>query len=131
MTRYLVFIHLILLLISCSTATQYEKKGPELVFERDTVNLGEIVIGDSTSFKIDVTNEGADSLEIKNIAYGCGCTVGKIREKHLGHNQKTILEIKYVNHGDVNAINKTVILENNSKEPFKILRLLGTSVKSK
>ena len=131
MTRLLFIIVLIFALISCQTSTQYKNKPPELIFEKDTVNIGEIPLGDSTTFRIDVKNAGMDTLEIKNIAFGCGCTVGKIKDKHLGYNQKTVLEVKYVNHGDINNIYKTVILENNSKEPFKILRLLGTSVKSK
>lgn len=112
------------LITSCQTKSDNFTK-PKIQFEKDTFQLGRITIGDSITVQLLIKNIGKENLNITNIGYGCGCTKGKIQKNTLVESESTSFEFTYKNEVDIDVIDKTIIFETNSSEPFKVLKIIG------
>lgn len=55
----------------------HEEKYTELKFERDTLGLGQVRLGESIEVSFKYTNIGDLPLIIKNVQTSCGCTEAK------------------------------------------------------
>ncbi len=54
-----------------------KKDAPIISFEKDRLEFGEIVQGESVSNVFNFTNTGKSDLVLTNVTAGCGCTVAK------------------------------------------------------
>ena len=124
MNKIIIISIALCFLISCQTQLTNSIK-PIIHLEKDTFQLGLVLIGDSTNVHLSIKNEGKETLNITNIGYGCGCTKGKLEKKVLKASESTTFEFTYKNGGDVGSFDKTIIFETNAVEPFKILKIIG------
>lgn len=100
-----------------------------LTLESDIVNIGKIPVGDSTNVELIVKNTGSDTLKISGLGYSCGCTDGEIQNSSIAPNDSGMISLKYKNSEDLDAIEKTIIIENNSEIPFKAVNIRGSAYK--
>jgi hypothetical protein len=68
MAKYFVFLNFLLfILISCSSPQK-----PQITFDHNPINLGEIKCGNVENFSLLVSNRNKFDLEIKKISTSCG-----------------------------------------------------------
>jgi hypothetical protein len=113
---------LLILLFSC---TGEPSGGPVLRIMQDTINLGIVRIRDSVKVNIPIYNIGNDTLHIKKVGVSCGCTSGYSHKKYLPPMDSTLVTIAYSPENDKDSFSKSVIIENNSKEAFKLITIIG------
>lgn len=110
--------------MACSSGV----KKPVLTLEKDTIQVGTIKRGDSILVSIKVFNSGDDTLKLTDLAMSCGCTKGVFTSNTVIPGQIVSISLEYKNAGDIGSFDKSVVIENNSDNPFKILRIQGTGV---
>ena len=109
---------------SCQNPSNRIEK-PQIQLEKDTLQVGNVGIGDSVTIRLSVKNVGGGVLNITNIGYGCGCTEGAIERNTLDASELTYFKFTYKNEVDTDSIDKTIIFETNAVQPFKLLKIIG------
>jgi Protein of unknown function (DUF1573) len=119
------YILVIFLFASCNSPIK--KTHPVIRLEKDSLNLGNIKMGDSIKVKLKVFNQGNDTLKIANIGVSCGCTAASIDKKEILPGDSSLLHLTYDNtkSSDSGYMFKSIVIRNNSSETFKILRIAG------
>lgn len=116
---------LLVLFFSCTS----RNKAAVLTLESDTIQIGTVMLGDSVRMEVTLFNSGDDTLSLKHLAMSCGCTKGEFSSQTILPEQSGSIKLEYRNIGDIGAIDKSVVIENNSSIPFKVLRIQGTGTK--
>lgn len=130
MNRQLLLLFMCVSAISYSCQTQQVPKDdlPKLKLSNDTIRIGQVRQGDSVHATVELRNEGKKTLIIRKLGFSCGCTAAQLTRSVLQTRERATLVITYLNEGDFNEISKTIVIENNSPEPFKVLHLSGTGI---
>jgi len=115
----------ILLLYYVFYGCNTEAKAPFLKLETDIINLGNIISNDTLKVRFKIFNTGNDTLRILKLGTSCGCTDGYVHKKILLPNDSSLVSLNYSPILDRDSIVKSIIIENNSLEPFKLVRLVG------
>jgi hypothetical protein len=106
------------------TEAPAEKVGPKLEFETEQVDFGTIA-QDSEPFRtIKIKNVGDTPLLITNARGSCGCTVPTVPKKPIAPGESAEMKVRY-DTKRLGAINKTVTLTTNEKNPTKTIRVVG------
>jgi len=97
---------------------------PEIVFETEVINYGNIEKGADGVREFKFTNTGKSPLIISNARGSCGCTVPTWPKEPIKPGESSVIKVKY----DTNRpgpINKSVTITSNAKTPTKVLRIKG------
>lgn len=97
---------------------------PEIVFETEVINYGNIEKGANGVREFKFTNTGKSPLIISNARGSCGCTVPTWPKEPIKPGESSVIKVKY----DTNRpgpINKSVTITSNAKTPTKVLRIKG------
>lgn len=100
---------------------------PEIEFETETINYGEIEKGADGVREFKFTNTGKSPLIISNARGSCGCTVPTWPKEPIKPGEDGVIKVKY----DTNRqgpINKSVTITSNAKTPTKVLRIKGNVI---
>lgn len=119
------------IIISCGQNNQHTSKGPIIVFDKDTVHLPNMTQGDSARSLFYFTNQGEDTLLIKNVGLSCGCTKAGFDSAGIRPQQRSFISIDYKNDGhEQGQILKPIVVETNGEAILKTVYIKGY-VKSK
>lgn len=118
LSSVIIFVATIVFLNSCGLET----KQANIVFEQDTITFkikkGEIF---TTSFKF--KNAGSDSLKIKNVETGCGCTIIDF-PKSIAPSSSSEIKIQFDSREKKeNQVLQAIVVESNTKPMLHILYL--------
>jgi hypothetical protein len=120
---------IILLITACIALLSYScsqtPKQAKITFEKDTLNF-EVKKGQifTTSFKF--RNIGSDTLKIKNVEVGCGCTIADF-PKSIAPNSSSEIKIKFDSKEKKDKqILQAIVVESNTKPILHILYLKAT-----
>ena len=97
---------------------------PEISFETEVINYGNIEKGADGVREFKFTNTGKSPLIISNARGSCGCTVPTWPKEPIKPGESGVVKVKY----DTNRpgpINKSVTITSNAKTPTKVLRIKG------
>lgn len=97
---------------------------PEISFETEVINYGDIEKGADGVREFKFTNVGKSPLIISNARGSCGCTVPTWPKEPIKPGESSVIKVKY----DTNRpgpINKSVTITSNAKTPTKVLRIKG------
>ncbi len=98
---------------------------PVMTFESEVVDYGTIEQNaDGIRFFV-FTNTGKEPLIISNCKGSCGCTVPTWPKEPIKPGEKSKIQVKYATNR-IGAINKSVTITSNAKEPVKVVRIKGT-----
>ena len=111
--------------IGQTEAIQVENpNAPEIIFETEVINYGNIEKGADGVREFKFTNTGKSPLIISNARGSCGCTVPTWPKEPIKPGENGVIKVKY----DTNRpgpINKSVTITSNAKTPTKVLRIKG------
>jgi hypothetical protein len=95
---------------------------PEVRFESDMHDFGEVVEGEKVSFSYKFTNLGKGPLIIKSVASSCGCTVGEYTKDTIKPGGKGDVTVSFDSWHRVGFQQKSVTVNMNTNPPSAILR---------
>lgn len=108
-----------------------KRNNKNIFFEKDTLYLGDVNIGDSAVGVLKLKNLNDSSIKIVNVGTSCECTSSMILEKDIMSNSFGEIKIKYNNNGDSGIIYKTIIVETNANPKFNPAYLCINAVAQK
>lgn len=113
-----------LFVIGCNSE-QEKTREPKLYVENSVVNFGSVFNTDTVYLQVKISNTGDDTLQLYKAGASCGCTTPKLHSKTLAPNESTLMDIRYRPNEDVDSVTKTIMIDNNSKEPLKVIKIKG------
>ena len=104
----------------------YAQTGPEITFESETINYGEVAQNSDGSRIFKFTNTGDAPLVIKNAKSSCGCTVPKKPEGPIAPGESGEIVVRYDTKNRVGQFRKTITLTTNiENQPMVALKIKG------
>lgn len=122
-----LIVYLLLLGLIDSSKTKEDDLLPIITLDHDTTDIGTLKKEEKKSAIVKISNEGNDTLRIDNIGVSCGCTNTRLEKKIIPPDSISYLHILYESKksNDTGTFYKSIVIRNNSKEPFKIFTLKG------
>lgn len=97
---------------------------PEISFEEDVIDYGDIEQGANGVREFKFTNTGKEPLIISNARGSCGCTVPTWPKEPIKPGETSVIKVKY-DTKRIGPINKSVTITSNAKTATKVLRIKG------
>lgn len=120
-----VLFTLSLAVFSVALFAQGTLSGPEITFEKDVHDFGNLKQGGDASTEFKFTNTGSEPLIISDSKGSCGCTVPEWPKEPIAPGKSAVIKVKY-DSKRVGPINKSVTVTSNAgNEPSKVLRIKG------
>ncbi|GAA4277645.1 DUF1573 domain-containing protein [Aquimarina mytili] len=98
---------------------------PQIKFESEVIDYGEIAKGSDGVRQFKFTNTGNAPLVISRVYSSCGCTIPKKPEKPIAPGDAGVIEVKY-DTKRVGPIRKTITVYSNAVEATKAIKIKGT-----
>lgn len=98
---------------------------PQIKFESEVIDYGEIAKGSNGVRQFKFTNTGDAPLVISRVYSSCGCTIPKKPEKPVAPGATGVIEVKY-DTKRVGPIRKTITVYSNAAEATKAIKIKGT-----
>lgn len=99
-------------------------KGPQMVFEKETVDYGTIEQGSDPYRMFTFVNEGTEPLIISNARGSCGCTVPTYPKEPIMPGESAEVKVRY-DTNRVGPFTKRVTLTTNEGENTRVLTIKG------
>jgi hypothetical protein len=135
--KYLLFSFIVLfsyILFSCSNTLKTDNESikninpaekPNIEFQKNSHDFGEIKYGEVVSCIFKFKNTGKSNLIITNAEGSCGCTVPKYsKDPILPENEGTI-EVIFNSRGQRGTQIKTVTVFSNTEQKYSILTIVA------
>ncbi len=101
-----------------------KEKVPEITFESQVHDYGNILQGDNGTCEFVFKNTGKADLLLTNCRSSCGCTVPEWPKDPIAPGKKAAIKVKY-NTQRIGAINKSITVESNAVNNRMILSIKG------
>ena len=99
--------------------------GPEISFETELYDFGNIRRGDTVIYDFKFTNTGNMPLLIKDASSGCDCTIPKWSHQPIKVGETSAITIIFISEEEGGSQVKEITVSSNAKTPLKILRFTG------
>ena len=100
-----------------------DPNGPQLTFNEDRFDFGQINQGDKVTHIFKFTNTGKSPLIITNAKAGCGCTVPKWPKEPIAPGQTSEIEVAYDSKGKKGRQTKSVTITSNAVPSTKLIHI--------
>lgn len=97
---------------------------PEIIFEKELHDFGNIDFGGDGTYAFRFTNTGNEPLVISDAKGSCGCTVPKWPKEAVLKGQSNYINVSY-DTKRVGPFTKTVTINSNAKSAVKVLTIKG------
>ena len=114
-----VTIIIFLIIVSCKSKNSYA-----IIEVNSRIDIGKIKLNDTILTKFFLKNISDNDLKIKNVKTSCGCTIAKLKDSIIKPNDSSFVEIKFIAE-NIGSINKSIIIDANTKDNFTVLYLKG------
>lgn len=130
--RILMIFCLFIVLVSCKSntsgkATSTKEIGsagkPQIKFDTDMHDFGEVVEGEKVSYTFKFTNTGKGPLVITGIASSCGCTVGEYTKDTIKPGAQGDVIVSFDSWKNAGFQQKSVTVNSNTNPSFQMLRI--------
>lgn len=99
--------------------------GPEISFEKDVHDFGNMKQNGDATYEFKFTNTGTEPLVISNAKGSCGCTVPSWPREPILPGKTAVVSVKY-DSKRVGPINKSVTITSNATNAAqKVIRIKG------
>tara|TARA_Y100000768_G_C23911437_1_gene650185 strand:+ start:719 stop:1165 length:447 start_codon:yes stop_codon:yes gene_type:complete len=113
-------------LVAFVNAQEVSGSGPEISFEKEVHNFGNLKQNGDASTEFKFTNTGTEPLIISNARGSCGCTVPSWPKEPILPGKSAVIKVKY-DSKRVGPINKSVTISSNATNtPTKVIRIKGS-----
>ncbi|WP_395042856.1 DUF1573 domain-containing protein [Flavobacterium sp.] len=124
MRNRITFLIIIILLVffSCKNKTNDYAK----IEYKNEINFGKIKVFDTVLKKIKLKNVSSNLLIIKKLETSCGCTVVELNDSIIEPNNFAEIKVEFISDkSNIGKINKSIIIDANTKPNFTVLYLKG------
>ncbi len=105
--------------------------GPEMTFEFETHNFGELKEGDEAVVEFVFTNTGTEKLILLDVQTSCGCTTPDWPKEPILPGEKSKITVQYDTKGRVYPFNKSITISSNAVQETKRIFIKGEVVDGK
>ncbi len=106
------------------------QQGPQIVFENNEYNFGDIVQGDTVSYKFTFTNSGDVPLILENVITTCGCTATKWPRDPVAPGKTAEIVVNFDSKTKYGIQRKIIRVRSNATTPEYLLYLSGNVLPS-
>jgi len=104
------------------------QSGPELVFQRDFIDLGTVLQHDTVKVAYPFVNKGPDTLAITDLQTSCGCTTADLKKEKFAPGESGMIHVA-LNAGDkFGEIQKEIMVRSNDQLSPQMQLLLRAKV---
>ena len=96
---------------------------PQIKFDTDMHDFGEVVEGEKVSYTFKFTNTGKGLLVITGIASSCGCTVGEYTKDTIKPGARGNVIVSFDSWKNAGFQQKSVTVNSNTNPSFQMLRI--------
>ena len=130
--QFLILFCFLIVLTSCnfnnnSKQTQTKQTvitgQPQIKFDTDMHDFGEVIEGEKVSFTFKFTNSGKGPLLITGIASSCGCTVGEYTKDTIKPGTQGDVTVSFDSWKHVGFQQKSVTVNSNTVPSFQMLHI--------
>ena len=100
----------------------------ELKVEKDSIDIGTVLLHDSAKVSYRISNAGNLPLQIKSIGTSCGCSEAYIKDSTIQPGKSIELKVGFFA-ADTGRFIKHVVMETNSNPVYATLTFTGYSLK--
>jgi hypothetical protein len=106
-----------------------ENNGPQISFDKETHDYGEIFMHGDGNCVFTFTNTGNEPLLLTNVRAGCGCTVPQWPREPVLPGDSAEIKVRYTTLNRPHSINRSIVVTSNAaNKPSLVLRLRGKVV---
>ena len=102
--------------------------GPEMSFEFEKHDFGDIKEGDEATIDFVFTNTGNKSLIILDVVGSCSCTASSWPKEPVLPGEKAVLTASYDTKGKSGSFNKSLTITSNAQEEVKRVFIKGNVI---
>jgi len=103
--------------------------GPQISFDKDTHDYGEVFMHGDGNCVFTFTNTGNEPLLLTNVRAGCGCTVPQWPREPLLPGESAEIKVRYTTLNRPHQINRSIVVTSNAtNRPTQVLRLRGSVI---
>ncbi len=114
---------------SGSSSSVENPNAPEITFDHEVWDFGEVPEGPKVRHDFYFTNTGKEPLIIQNVRASCGCTTPYWPREPIPPGGRGKITVEYNTQGRPGAFVKTVTIYSNAKTPTKVIRIKGVVVR--
>lgn len=115
---------------SATPQTQQENpNAPQIVFDHEEWDFGEVPEGPKVSHDFWFTNKGKEPLVLYNVRASCGCTTPYWPREPIPPGERAKITVEYNTAGRPGPFTKTVVINSNAATPTKVIRIKGVVVR--
>lgn len=96
---------------------------PEITFDKDFHDFGEISEGEKVTYSFRFKNTGKGDLIVQTASGSCGCTVPEIPEKPLSPGETGFIKVQFNSEGRAGIQEKQVTVVTNTIPNTNIIRI--------
>ena len=131
MKRNIIILGLLLIVFSALAQNEKTTNGPQIAFDKETHDYGQVPINGDGNCIFTFTNTGNEPLLLTNVRAGCGCTVPQWPREPVLPGESAEIKVKYTTLNRPHSINKTIVVTSNSvTKNTVVLRIKGEVVAS-
>ncbi|HHN48455.1 MAG TPA: DUF1573 domain-containing protein [Bacteroidales bacterium] len=106
-----------------------ENNGPQISFDKETHDYGEIFMHGDGNCVFTFTNTGNEPLLLTNVRAGCGCTVPQWPREPVLPGDSAEIKVRYTTLNRPHSINRSIVVTSNAiNKPSLVIRLKGKVV---
>jgi len=107
----------------------FAEKLPKIVFDKTSIDIGEVKIDEKKSFEFTFTNKGKGKLVITRVDTGCGCTDVEFSKNFYSKGKKGTIKVIFdAKNFQPSKVKKTITVFSNSKKASQTLEFNVTIV---
>jgi Protein of unknown function (DUF1573) len=113
---------LAILLTCCNSQNNQKTTAPRIMFNKDTIDLGNVSQKDTAQGGVAFVNGGEAPLKIIEVTASCGCTTPRydsLRTYQKG--EVGVIDISLVPTKDTGMMIKNIVVQTNSEKKLKVL----------
>lgn len=89
------------------------KKAPVIILSQDSIDLGEVYLGEIKTYSLEITNKGKSDLNVRRVYGSCGCTAVSMVNHIVKKGKKANISIQFNAKGLRGNQRKTVTIISN------------------
>ncbi len=119
------YTFLMLTALLFSTLNLSAQSGPQLTFEFETFDFGDLKEGDKAEVDFIFKNTGSESLVLSEVRASCGCTTPFWSKEPVMPGEEGRISVKYDTKGRIYPFNKAVTVTSNAGPETKRIFIKG------
>lgn len=116
------------LLLSGVVFAQEKEDGPEISFETEKHDFGDVSQGEKVSHEFKFKNSGNKPLVLSNVLTTCGCTATDWPKDPIAPGKSGTIEVKFNTTNRSGKQNKVVTIISNAKTPQTRIKIIANVV---